>query len=197
MSAIPVSDISPQVSMSNRKRLFAYWLQEAKDVLQRDPASNSLFIALFVHPGTKAKIYHRLSNFFYRHGWYRISMMICYRARRITGIEIHPAATIGNRLLIDHGMGIVIGETAEIGDDCSIYHGVTLGGVSNLKEKRHPTVKDHVLIGAESVVLGPITIGSYAKIGAQAVVLHDVEPYATAVGHPAKTISIKKPHTTQ
>lgn len=164
-----------------------------KNVLEKDPAAKSLIEAIITSPGIKALVYHKIAHRLYKNNRTLLARLISQRARRITGIEIHPGATIGDKLLIDHGMGVVVGETAEIGSNVTIFHGVTLGGLGGDKgEKRHPTIEDNVLIGAGAKVLGPITIGKGAKIGANSVVLEDVPAYATAVGAPAKVI-VKSP----
>lgn len=164
-----------------------------KNVLEKDPAAKSLLEAIITSPGIKALVYHRLAHKLYKKDRSLLARLISQRARRITGIEIHPGATIGDNLLIDHGMGVVIGETAEVGNNVTIFHGVTLGGLGGEKgEKRHPTIEDDVLIGAGAKILGPITIGKGAKVGANSVVLEDVPAYATAVGAPAK-IKVKSP----
>jgi len=169
-------------------------LKEAKNILEKDPAAKSLIEVLLCYPSLKAIIYHRISHKLYKKGKITLARIISQRARRITGIEIHPGAKIGKNFFIDHGMGVVIGETAEVGDNVTIYHGVTLGGIGgDPNSKRHPTVEDDVMIGAGAKILGPVTIGKGAKIGANAVVLHDIPPYATAVGMPAKVIKINKP----
>ncbi|WP_422486836.1 serine O-acetyltransferase EpsC [Gudongella sp. DL1XJH-153] len=166
---------------------------EGKNIMENDPAAKSLVEAVLFSPGLKAVAYHRIANRFYKKGNLLLARMISQRARRITGIEIHPGATLGKRLFIDHGMGIVIGETAEVGDNVTIYHGVTLGGIGGSKnEKRHPTVNDGVVIGAGAKILGPVKIGSNSKIGANSVVLKDVPNGCTAVGAPARLISIER-----
>lgn len=166
--------------------------EQGYNVLEKDPAAKNLFDAIISSPGIKAMIYYKITNKLYRNNHRILAKMIAKRARRVTGIEINPGATIGKKLFIDHGMGVVIGETAEIGDNVLMYHGVTLGGVGGDKDaKRHPTVEDDVIIGAGAKVLGPITIGKGAKIGANAVVLKSVPPYATAVGIPARIIEKK------
>ncbi|OLS03054.1 serine O-acetyltransferase EpsC [Tissierella creatinophila] len=163
--------------------------EQGYNVLKKDPAAKNLFDAIISSPSIKAMCYYKLTNKLYKKDHNILAKMIAQRARRITGIEIHPGATIGRDVFIDHGMGVVIGETAEIGDNVLMYHGVTLGGVGGDKNvKRHPTVEDDVIIGAGAKVLGPITIGKGAKIGANAVVLKSVPPYATAVGVPARII---------
>lgn len=157
-------------------------------VLENDPAARSKFEVFLLYPCIHALMSYRVANFFYRHKWFLIARIISQLARFFTGIEIHPGATIGKGLFIDHGMGVVIGETAEIGDDVMLYHGVTLGGTGKDKGKRHPTVRNNVVIGAGAKVLGPIEIGEGAKIGANSVVLRDVPKNATAVGTPARNI---------
>ncbi len=144
-----------------------------------DPAAKSNFEILFLYPGPKALCLHRIAHFFYKLKLYFCARLICELSRFLTGIEIHPGAQIGKRLVIDHGMGVVIGETAEIGDDCIIFHGVTLGGLKFDPVKRHPTVGHRVLIGTGAKVLGPVRIGDGARIGANAVVTKDVEANTT------------------
>ncbi len=151
---------------------------------RQDPALRS-FLEFLLYPGVWALGIYRVSHFFYQLKFYLLARLISQWARFITGIEIHPGAQIGKRLVIDHGMGVVIGETTIIGDDCLLYHGVTLGGTGKLKCKRHPTLKDKVVVGAQASVLGNITLGEGAMIGANAVVLHDVLPNTTVVGVPA------------
>lgn len=163
--------------------------KQGENVLRKDPAAKSLFEAIISSPSIKAMWYHELAHIFYKKGHNLLARIISQRARRITGIEIHPGAKIGENVFIDHGMGVVIGETAEVGNNVLMYHGVTLGGVGGDKDaKRHPTVEDDVIIGAGAKLLGPITIGKGAKIGANAVVLKDVPAYSTAIGIPAKII---------
>ena len=155
---------------------------ELQRVLDNDPAARSKVEVFLLYPCIHALIAYRIAHFFYKHKWFFIARVISQLARFFTGIEIHPGAKIGKGLFIDHGMGVVIGETTEIGDDVMLYHGVTLGGTGKDKGKRHPTVGNGVLIGAGAKVLGPITIGDNAKIGSNAVVLKDVPPNATSVG---------------
>ena len=157
-------------------------------VLKADPAAKSKIEVLLLYPCIHALIAYRASHFFYKHKRFFIARLISQLARFFTGIEIHPGAIIGKGLFIDHGMGVVIGETAEIGDNVTIYHGVTLGGTGKHKGKRHPTIGNNVLIGTGAKVLGPITVGDNAKIGANSVVLHNVPEGATAVGIRAKNI---------
>jgi len=156
-------------------------------VFDRDPAARTRFEVLTCYPGLHALVLHRaVANPLWRRGWRWLARFTAHMGRFWTGIEIHPGATIGRRVFIDHGMGVVIGETADIGDDCTLYHGVTLGGTSWNKGKRHPTLKAQVVIGAGAKVLGPIVVGEGAKVGSNAVVVRDVPAGATAVGVPAR-----------
>jgi len=164
-------------------------------VFDRDPAARSYLEIITTYPGVHAILFHRLAHLFWRIKLYWIARVTSYLSRIITGIEIHPGAIIGHRFFIDHGMGVVIGETAIIGDDCTIYHGVTLGGTSWKQGKRHPTLEDKVVIGAGAKILGPITIGSGAKIGSNAVVVKDIPKNATAVGIPARLVDDKAQKT--
>lgn len=161
-------------------------------VIENDPAARSKIEVFLLYPTIHALIAYRISHFLYTKKLFFLARLISQIARFITGIEIHPGAKIGKGLVIDHGMGVVIGETAEIGDNVLLYHGVTLGGTGKDKGKRHPTVGDNVIIGSGAKVLGAIFIGSNAKIGANSVVLKDVPEGATAVGIPAKNIVKKK-----
>lgn len=166
--------------------------RQGENALKMDPAAKSLFEAIVSSPSIKAMWYHKIANKLYKKGHIILSRLVSQRARRVTGIEIHPGAKIGEDVFIDHGMGVVIGETAEVGNNVLMYHGVTLGGIGGDKDaKRHPTVEENVIIGAGAKLLGPITVGKGAKIGANAVVLKDVPPYSTAVGIPAKIITKK------
>jgi serine O-acetyltransferase len=157
-------------------------------VFERDPAARTHWEIITTYPGVHALIIHRLSHWVWRKRFFWIARFISHIARWLTGIEIHPGATIGRRVFIDHGMGVVIGETAVIQDNCTLYHGVTLGGTSWNKGKRHPTLEQGVVIGAGAKILGPITIGAGAKIGSNAVVVKDVPAGATAVGIPARIL---------
>ncbi|SFC94379.1 serine O-acetyltransferase EpsC [Clostridium uliginosum] len=157
-------------------------------VLINDPAAKSKIEVLLLYPCIHAIIAYRIDHFLYKHKRFFLARLISQLSRFFTGIEIHPGAKIGKGLFIDHGMGVVIGETAEVGDNVTLYHGVTLGGTGKDKGKRHPTVGNEVMIGAGAKVLGPINIGDNSKIGANAVVVHDVPAGATAVGSPAKNI---------
>ena len=168
--------------------------QELKELVAaykaRDPAARSTAEILLLYPGVRALRSHRRAHWCYMHGHKLLARWISQASRRRTGIEIHPGATIGKRLVIDHGMGIVIGETAEIGDDCLIYHGVTLGGTGKDVGKRHPTIGNHVLIGTGAKVLGPITVGDGSRVAANAVVLKDIPENSTAVGSPARVVKV-------
>ena len=157
---------------------------DAKNIQQKDPAARNILEVILLYPGFYALFFHRIAHFFYNIKLFFIARLISQLTRFFTGIEIHPGATIGKRLMIDHGMGIVIGETAVIGDDCVIYHQVTLGGTGKEKLKRHPTIGNNVLIGAGAKLLGPINIGDNVKIGAGSVVLKSVENNSTVVGVP-------------
>ncbi len=156
----------------------------------RDPAARSALQILMLYPGVKAVRSHRRAHWCYEHGLFFLARLISQRSRRRTGIEIHPGAKIGKRLVIDHGMGVVIGETAEIGDDCLIYHGVTLGGTGKDCGKRHPTIGNNVMIATGAKVLGPFRVGNNVRIAANAVVLTEIPDDATAVGVPARVVKI-------
>ena len=153
---------------------------------KRDPAARSLLEIILCYPGLHALFFHRIAHILWNYKLYLIARFVSHISRFLTAIEIHPAAKIGKRFFIDHGVGVVIGETAEVGDDVFIYHQVTLGATTSKKIKRHPTIGDGVIIGAGAKLLGPINIGKEAKIGANSVVVSDVPPRATMVGIPAK-----------
>ncbi len=167
---------------------FALMKEDINCIRARDPAATSLPEILFLYPGLKALRAHRKAHWFYRHNMRFLARCISQRSARKTNIEIHPGATIGRRFFIDHGTGVVIGETAEIGDDVTIYQGVTLGGTGKDTGKRHPTIGNNVMIGAGAKVLGPMKIGDNVKIAAGAVVLDEIPPNTTAVGVPAKVV---------
>ena len=156
----------------------------------RDPAARSKLEIFLLYPGVHALIFHRVSHWLYRHKCFFLARLNSQLARHLTGIEIHPGARIGRRFVIDHGMGIVIGETTEIGDDCLIYHGVTLGGTGKDQGKRHPTLGNNVLVSTGAKVLGPFKVGDNSRIAANAVVLSEIPPNATAVGVPARVVRI-------
>jgi len=169
-----------------------------KSIMDRDPAAKSKLGIILTYPGVKAIFFHRIANFFSKAGFTLIARIVSQFSRFLTGIEIHPAAKIGKNFFIDHGMGVVIGETSEIEDNVTLYHSVTLGGISpsiNSGEqrgvKRHPTLKNNVVVGSGAQVLGPVIVGEFAKIGANAVVTRDVPEHAIMVGVPAKNIRTK------
>ena len=168
--------------------MFARLREDIHSVFDRDPAARSVLEVLTCYPGIHAITLHRLAHWLWGHRLRWLARFVAHISRFLTGIEIHPGATIGRRFFIDHGMGVVIGETAVIGDDVTLYHGVTLGGTSWNKGKRHPTLENGVVIGAGAKVLGPITMGAGAKVGSNAVVVRDVPGGATAVGNPARII---------
>jgi len=165
--------------------------EDIRSVFDRDPAARSTLEVLLTYPGLHAVWLHRVSHRLY--GWRLkfLARLLSQIGRWITGIEIHPGAAIGRRCFIDHGMGVVIGETAEIGDDCTIYHGVTLGGTTWKKGKRHPTLANNVVVGAGAKILGPITIGTNARVGSNSVVVRDVPADATVVGIPGRVVAAK------
>lgn len=168
--------------------MFGPLREDIRSVFDRDPAARSFWEVLTCYPGIHALIFHRCAHWLWGHGLRWLARSTAHFSRFLTGIEIHPGARIGRRFFIDHGMGVVIGETAEIGDDVTLYHGVTLGGTSWNKGKRHPTLENGVVIGAGAKILGPITIGAGAKVGSNAVVVKPVPAGGTAVGNPARLI---------
>lgn len=170
--------------------MFDSFKEDVKSFMEHDPAARNPLEIILLYPGFKALRSHKKANWFLRHNMPFIARYISQRSAHKTGIEIHPGATIGRRVCIDHGSGIVIGETAEIGDDVMIYQGVTLGGTGKDVGKRHPTIENGVMIGSGAKVLGPITIGRNAKIAAGAVVVKDVEPNSTVVGVPGEVVRI-------
>ncbi|MEE3438757.1 MULTISPECIES: serine O-acetyltransferase EpsC [Ruminococcus] len=159
-------------------------------VMERDPAARNRLEVFFLYSGYKAVRSHRRANWFFRHNMKFIARFISQRSRHKTGIEIHPGATIGKGLFIDHGMGVVIGETTEIGENCTLYQGVTLGGTGKDTGKRHPTLGNNVLVGCGARVLGPFKVGDNARIAAGAVVLNEIPPDSTAVGVPAQVVKM-------
>ena len=187
--------LSPLMRMRKRRfSLEVFSLTRLGETLRayqaRDPAARSRLEIFLLYPGVHAIIYHRLAHFLYRHHLKFLARFVSQWSRFWTGIEIHPGAKIGRRFVIDHGMGIVIGETAEIGDDCLIYHGVTLGGTGKDQGKRHPTLGNNVLVSTGAKVLGPFKVGDNSRIAANAVVLSEIPPDATAVGVPARVVRI-------
>ena len=168
--------------------MFEHLKEDIAIVFERDPAARTHWEILTTYPGVHALLMHRVAHFLWQKRLFWLARFSSHLARWLTGIEIHPGASIGHRVFIDHGMGVVIGETAIIGDDCTLYHGVTLGGTSWNKGKRHPTLEKGVIIGAGAKILGPITLGAGAKVGSNAVVVKDVPANATAIGIPARIL---------
>ena len=168
--------------------MFEHLKEDIAIVFERDPAARTHWEILTTYPGVHALLMHRVAHFLWQKRLFWLARFSSHLARWLTGIEIHPGASIGHRVFIDHGMGVVIGETAIIGDDCTLYHGVTLGGTSWNKGKRHPTLEKGVVIGAGAKILGPITLGAGAKVGSNAVVVKDVPANATAIGIPARIL---------
>ena len=165
-------------------------LEDARNIQRKDPAARSVLEVILLYPGFHILVYHRIAHWLYQHKRFFLARWVSQHGRRRTGIEIHPGATIGRCLFIDHGMGIVFGETCEIGDNCTIYHGVTLGGTGKDKGKRHPTLGNNVLVGSGAKVLGPFKVGDNCRIAAGAVVLREVPPNSTAVGVPAQVVRV-------
>ncbi|MEJ2699365.1 MAG: serine O-acetyltransferase, partial [Desulfuromonadales bacterium] len=162
--------------------------EDFKVVFERDPAVRSVLEIIFCYPGFHAVLFHRLSHALWTRRFYFFGRLVSHVGRFLTGIEIHPGAKIGRGFFIDHGMGVVIGETAEIGDNCTLYHGVTLGGTSWAKEKRHPTLGNNVVVGSGAKILGPFTVGDNSKIGSNSVVVKEVPPNSTVVGVPGRVV---------
>lgn len=171
--------------------MFSRLKEDIQCVFARDPAARSTWEVITCYPGFHAILFHRASGWLWKKHFYWTARFLSAIGRWLTGIEIHPGAQIGKRFFIDHGMGVVIGETAEIGDDCTLYHGVTLGGTSWQEGKRHPTLQNGVVVGAGAKILGPITVGENAKVGSNAVVVRDVAPHTTVVGIPARRVESK------
>ena len=162
--------------------------EDAKNIRDKDPAARNVAEVIILYPGFHVLVTHKIAHFLYNHRCFFLARFVSQLARHLTGIEIHPGAKIGRKLFIDHGMGIVFGETTEIGDNCTIYHGVTLGGTGKDTGKRHPTLGDNVLIGAGAKVLGNITVGHHSRIAAGSVVLSDIPPCKTVAGVPARIV---------
>jgi len=169
--------------------MFSQLRRYIRSIMKRDPAAKSMLEVILCYPGFHAVIMHRVAHFFYRQGWFLTARLISQFSRFLTGIEIHPGAKIGEGLFIDHGGGVVIGETAEIGRNVTIYQGVTLGGTGKEKEKRHPTIGNNVVISTGAKVLGSFTVGDNSRIGAGSVVLKAVPPNSTVVGVPGKVVA--------
>ena len=178
--------------------LWAQWREDVACVFARDPAARSVLEVCLTYPGVHAVLIHRLAHRLWRRGFKLAARVLAALGRFLTNVDIHPGAVIGRRFFIDHGAGVVIGETAEIGDDVTIYHGVTLGGTSWSPVKRHPTVGNRVLIGAGAKILGPITLGDNVRVGANSVVIRDVPSDCTVVGIPGRVVrrqGMKKAHS--
>ena len=165
-------------------------LEDARNIQRKDPAARNVLEVILLYPGFHILVYHRVAHWLYEHKHFFLARWVSQHGRHKTGIEIHPGAKIGKCLFIDHGMGIVFGETTEIGDNCTIYHGVTLGGTGKDTGKRHPTLGNNVLIGAGTKVLGPVFIGDNARVGAGSVVLRNLPANCTAVGVPAHVVRV-------
>ena len=165
-------------------------LEDARNIQRKDPAARTVLEVILLYPGFHILVYHRIAHWLFEHKHFFLARWVSQRGRHKTGIEIHPGAKIGKCLFIDHGMGIVIGETTEIGDDCLLYHGVTLGGTGKDHGKRHPTLGNNVMVSAGAKVLGPFKVGDNSRIAANAVVLSEIPPEATAVGVPARVVRI-------
>ena len=172
--------------------LYAQMKEDIACVFQRDPAARGWFEVLTTYPGVHALLFHRISHRIWKSNWRYSARFVSFISRTITNIDIHPGATIGRRFFIDHGAGVVVGETAEIKNDVTLYHGVTLGGTSWNKGKRHPTLCDGVMVGAGAKILGPITLGVKARVGANSVVIKDVGPGRTVVGIPGKEVHLQE-----
>ena len=176
----------------NNFSLLAQLREDIACVFERDPAARNKLEVMTTYPGVYAILFHRIANRLWRRDWRYFPRLLSFMSRVWTNIDIHPGATIGRRFFIDHGAGVVIGETAEVGDDVTLYHGVTLGGTSWNKGKRHPTLCNGVMVGAGAKILGPVTIGEQARVGANSVVVEDVPAQRTVVGIPGKVVRIKE-----
>jgi len=168
--------------------MFAQLKEDVQEAIKKDPAARNFWEVLLCYPGVHALIGYRFNHWLWNHNLKLVARFLSYLVRWLTGIEIHPAAKIGRRFFIDHGMGVVIGETSEIGDNVFMYHGATLGGLSMKKGKRHPTIRDNVVIGAGAQVLGPVTVGNNSKIGSGSVVVQSVPEYSTVIGVPGRVV---------
>ena len=187
--APPVGKVTVEVDMT----FFQLVREDLTSIYERDPAARSNLELILCYPGLHAIWGHRITHWMWKHHFYLLARWMSHVVRFLTGIEIHPGATIGRRFFIDHGMGVVIGETAEVGADVTLYHGVTLGGTSLLKGKRHPTLGDGVVVGAGAKVLGAITIGEGSRVGANAVVVKSVPPNSIVIGVPGQVVMRSKP----
>lgn len=179
-------------TVPRRSGLFAQFREDVNCAFERDPAARGWLEVLTTYPGVHAILCHRVAHRLWRRGWRYGARLLAFLARTLTNVDIHPGAVIGRRFFIDHGSGVVIGETAEIGDEVTLYHGVTLGGTSWKKGKRHPTLGDRVMVGAGAKILGPITVGAGARIGANSAVVKDVPAGCTVVGIPGKVVQVRE-----
>lgn len=202
MRVRPALAAGRDADMGVKSVMFKRMIENIDAIRKRDPAARSRFEVLVAYPGFHVLAFYRLAHWFWRNKFFATGRWVSHWGRWLTGIEIHPGATIGRRLFIDHGMGVVIGETAIVGDDVTLYHGVTLGGTSPAENsdsqrntKRHPTLQNGVIVGSGAQILGPITVGEDARIGANAVVTKDVPAGCTAVGIPARLTACKDPET--
>jgi serine O-acetyltransferase len=188
-----VMDISDNIITKTQKPqgFLAQWHEDVHCVFGRDPAAHSVWEILLTYSGVHAVLVHRISHRLWKANWKLTARILAATARMVTNVEIHPGATIGRRLFIDHALGVVIGETTEIGNDVTLYHGVTLGGTTWNKEKRHPTLGNNVLVGSGAKILGAITLGNNVRVGANSVVVKDVPPCCTVVGIPGRVIQSK------
>ena len=177
--------------------MFDTMKRDIQVVFERDPAARSVMEVLWCYPGVHALLFHRLAHRLWNRGWLTLGRFVSHVGRFLTGIEIHPGARLGQGLFIDHGMGVVIGETAEVGANCTLYQGVTLGGTSLKKEKRHPTLGNNIVVGAGAKILGAITVGDHSKIGAGSVVVTEVPPHSTVVGVPGRVVQRSGENTIQ
>ena len=175
----------------NKIKMFRAIREQVDTIFREDPAAKSVLEIVFCYPGFHAILIHRLAHKLYGAGWPVLARVISQFSRALTGIEIHPGAKIGRRFFIDHGMGVVVGETAEVGDDVLLYQGVTLGGTGKEKGKRHPTLGNHVVVGTGAKILGSIKIGDHVKIGAGSVVVHPVPDHSTVVGVPGRVVRVR------
>jgi len=183
-----VDDNFNSAGQAREKGVFQFLREDIQAVFERDPAVRSVIEVILCYPGFHAMMFYRVAHFFWERQFYLLGRFTSHLGRFFSGIEIHPGAKIGKGFFIDHGMGVVIGETAEIGDNCTLYHGVTLGGTSWAKEKRHPTLGDNVVIGSGAKVLGPFRVGNDSKIGSNSVVVKEVPDNSTVVGIPGKIV---------
>lgn len=177
--------------------IFKHFREEIDAVMARDPAARSRLEVVLCYPGFHALVFHRVAHSAWQRGWHITGRFLSHLGRLLTGIEIHPGATVGRRVFIDHGMGVVVGETSEVGNNVTLYQGVTLGGTSLEKGKRHPTLEDGVIVGAGAKILGPLRIGAGARVGSNAVVLKDVPAGATVVGIPAREVGAQRAKPTE